>query len=126
VSVLLDTQAFLWWISDSPKLSRRAQAAIADEHCFLSIASCWEMAIKVSLGKLEMPRPLQRFLQEQLEINGFAVLPVSLEQAAAVSAFPFHHRDPFDRLLAAQALDEEIPVVSSDPVFKAYGVKRIW
>jgi PIN domain nuclease of toxin-antitoxin system len=126
VSVLLDTQAFLWWISDHPKLSRRARATIADEHCFLSIASCWEMAIKVSLRKLDMPQPLDRFLQEQLEVNGFALLPVSLEHAAAVSGLPFHHRDPFDRILTAQALEEEIPLVSSDPVFKTYGVKRIW
>jgi PIN domain nuclease of toxin-antitoxin system len=126
VSVLLDTQAFLWWIADHPKLSRRARSAIADEHCFLSIASCWEMAIKISLGKLDVPQPLARFLQEQLEINGFAVLPVCLEHVAAVADLPFHHRDPFDRLLAAQALDEELPVVSSDRVFRAYGVKRVW
>jgi PIN domain nuclease of toxin-antitoxin system len=80
----------------------------------------------VSLGKLDMPQPLDRFLQEQLEINGFAMLPISLEHATAVSRLAFHHRDPFDRILAAQALEEEIPVVSSDPVFKAYGIKRIW
>jgi PIN domain nuclease of toxin-antitoxin system len=126
VSVLLDTQAFLWWVSDDPKLSRRARSAIAGEPCFLSAASCWEMAIKASLGRLELPRPVDRFLQEQLEVNGFALLQISLRHVAAVADLPFHHRDPFDRLIAAQALEEELPVVSSDPVFRKYRVKRIW
>lgn len=126
MSVIVDTQAFLWWVTDDPRLSRRARAAIADDHCFVSVASCWEMAIKVSLGKLDMPRPVARFLQEQLEVNGFTLLPISLEHTAAVTDLPFHHRDPFDRLIAVQARLEEIPVVSSDTAFKAYGVKRIW
>jgi PIN domain nuclease of toxin-antitoxin system len=126
VAVLLDTQAFLWWVTDDPKLSRRARRTIADERCLLSAASCWEMAIKASLGKLEMPRPVDRFLQEQLEVNGFALLQISLGHVAAVADLPFHHRDPFDRLIAAQALEEEMAVVSSDPVFRKYRVKRIW
>jgi PIN domain nuclease of toxin-antitoxin system len=126
VSVLLDTQAFLWWVTDDPKLSRRALRTIAREPCLVSAASCWEMAIKASLGKLEIPRPVDRFLQEQLEVNGFALLPISLAHVAAVADLPFHHRDPFDRLIAAQALEEEMAVVSSDPVFRKYRVKRIW
>lgn len=126
MSVLLDTQAFLWWVADDQKLTRRARATITNERCFLSIASCWEMAIKASLGKLQLPHPVNRFLQEQLEVNGFTLLPISLEHAAAVADLPFHHRDPFDRLLAAQAHLEDMAIVSSDPAFKAYGVKRIW
>jgi PIN domain nuclease of toxin-antitoxin system len=126
VSVLLDTQAFLWWVTDDPRLSRPALKTIAGESCLLSAASCWEMAIKASLGKLEIPRPVDRFLQEQLEMNGFALLQISLEHVAAVADLPFHHRDPFDRLIAAQALEEKMAVVSSDPVFKKYRVKRIW
>lgn len=126
MSLLLDTQAFLWWVTDDPKLSRKARRAIADQQCLLSTVSCWEMSIKVSLGKLDMPRPVDRFLQEQLEVNGFSLLPVSLEHAAVVADLPFHHRDPFDRLLAAQALREELAIVSSDPIFKRYGVKRVW
>jgi PIN domain nuclease of toxin-antitoxin system len=125
VSVLLDTQAFLWWVTDDPKLSRRALRTIAREPCLVSAASCWEMAIKASLGKLEIPRPVDRFLQEQLEVNGFALLPISLAHVAAVAVLPFHHRDAFDRLIAAQALVEEMAVVSSDPVVRTYRVKRI-
>lgn len=126
MSLLLDTQAFLWWVTDDPKLSRKARVAIADQPCILSIVSCWEMSIKVSLGKLEMPKAVDRFLQEQLEVNGFSLLPVSLEHAAAVADLPFHHCDPFDRLLAAQALLDDLPIVSSDAIFRRYGVKRVW
>jgi PIN domain nuclease of toxin-antitoxin system len=126
VTVLLDTQAFLWWIADDARLTKAARRAIAANACLLSVASCWEMALKTSLGKLEMPRPLDRFIQEQLEINGFSLLPIALEHASAVEGLPFHHRDPFDRLLAAQARLEELAVVSSDPTFTKYGVRRIW
>jgi PIN domain nuclease of toxin-antitoxin system len=84
------------------------------------------MAIKASLGKLIVPRPLDRFVQDQLEVNGFSLLPVSLEHVGAAAELPFHHRDPFDRLLAAQARHEAIAVVSSDPLFRKYGVKRVW
>jgi PIN domain nuclease of toxin-antitoxin system len=126
VTVLLDTQAFLWWIADDARLTKAARRAIAANACLLSVASCWEMALKTSLGKLEMPRPLDRFIQEQLEINGFSLLPIALEHASAVEGLPFHHRDPFDRLLAAQARLEELAVVSSDSTFTKYGVRRIW
>ncbi len=126
MTVLLDTHTFLWWITDGPRLSRRAKKAIADSSCLLSVASCWEMAIKASLGHLDVPAPLDRFLQRQIEINGFQILPVSLEHAAAVRDLPFHHRDPFDRLIAVQARLEEVAVVSADPLFGKYGVKRVW
>ncbi len=126
MTVLLDTQAFLWWVTDDPRLSKRGREAIAISECLLSPASCWEMAIKASLGKLTVPRPIDRFIQRQLEVNGFGLLPISLEHTAAVADLRFHHRDPFDRLLAAQARHEAIAVVSSDPVFKKYGVKRVW
>ena len=124
--VLLDTQAFLWWVSDDARLSRRARTTITAEGGLLSTASCWEIGIKASLGKLEIPRPIARFLQEQLETNGFSLLPISLAHVSAVADLPYHHRDPFDRLIAAQAIEEEIPVVSVDTIFKKYGVKRIW
>jgi PIN domain nuclease of toxin-antitoxin system len=126
MTVLLDTQAFLWWLADDARLSKRARREIASNACLVSVASCWELAIKASLGRLEVPRPIDRFVQEQLEVNGFSLLPVALEHVSAVTDLPFHHRDPFDRLLAAQARREELAIVSSDPVFRRYGVRRIW
>jgi len=126
MTLLLDTRAFLWWVTDDRRLSKRARSAIGATPSVLSVASCWEMAIKASLGKLTLPRPVDRFVQQQLEVNGFTLLPVSLEAVAAVADLPFHHRDPFDRLLAAQARLGPFTIVSSDPIFRKYGVRRIW
>jgi PIN domain nuclease of toxin-antitoxin system len=126
MAVLLDTQAFLWWVADDPRLSKRAARAIAATECLLSVASCWEMAIKASLGKLTLPGAVGRFVQEQLEVNGFSLIAISLEHAAGVADLPFHHRDPFDRLLVAQALAEGLSLVSADPIFRRYGVTRVW
>ena len=126
MALLLDTQAFLWWVAGDPRLSTRAARAIAGTECLLSVASCWEMAIKASLGKLTLPGAVDRFVQEQLEVNGFTLIAISLEHVSGVAGLPFHHRDPFDRLLAAQALAEDLSVVSADPVFRRYGVTRVW
>jgi PIN domain nuclease of toxin-antitoxin system len=126
--LLLDTHAFLWWVGDSAALSKRARRAIADadNECLVSAASCWEMAIKVSVGKLELPGTVERFVPHQMMVNGFHELPVDLRHAAGVARLPFHHRDPFDRLLVSQALEEDLRVVSADPTFGKYGVTRIW
>lgn len=125
--VLLDTHAFLWWANDDRRLSAPARKAIAAAgDAFLSVASCWEMAIKVSRGRLTLPRPIAQFVPEQLAMNGVQLLQIELDDVARVATLPFHHRDPFDRLLAAQALSEELTLVSADPVFRKYGVKRAW
>lgn len=125
--ILLDTHAFLWWVADDPRLSSKARTTVTKaDDVFLSVASCWEMAIKVSLGKLTLPQPVDRFVSEHLGLNQFALLAVDLEHAARVADLPFHHRDPFDRLLAAQALHEGLTLVSADPVFRKYKVKRAW
>ncbi len=92
---------------------------------YVSVASGWEIAIKISLGKLGIEGPLDRFLPEQLAANGFLPLAIDLHHTARVATLPFHHRDPFDRLLIAQALEEELAVVTSDSVFARYGVKRV-
>jgi len=128
VRLLLDTHAFLWWINDDPALSRRARAAMGDpaNECLLSMASAWEMAIKISLGKLELEGSLERFLPEQIATNGFAMLPIDLRHVSRVTRLPFHHRDPFDRLLVAQALVEGLAVVTADATFVKYGVRRTW
>ena len=126
--LLLDTHAFLWWVADDRRLSRKARAAIAsrDSACFLSMATVWEMAIKVGLDRLELPSSVDRFVSEQMAANAFEPLPIDLGHPGDVARLPFHHRDPFDRLLVAQALGEGLTIVSADPVFAKYGVKRVW
>lgn len=128
MSLLLDTQVLLWFLLDDPRLSEKAQANIvADEvSIFVSPASIWEIAIKISLGKYALPAPFASFWNEQLQTNDFSLLPISVPHAAQVANLPFHHRDPFDRLIIAQALVEGLSVASSDNAFDRYGVTRIW
>jgi PIN domain nuclease of toxin-antitoxin system len=128
MELLLDTHAFLWWVNDARELSRPARSAIADprNECLLSLASCWEMAIKTSLGKLKLATGIERFIPEQLAANGFRQLGIDFRHVARVARLAFHHRDPFDRLLAAQAIEEGVAIVSADPVFRRYGIRRIW
>ena len=128
MKILLDTHAFLWFIEDSPKLSTEARSAIEDgfNEPLISVASLWEMAIKVSIGKLDLKKPFETFVPDQIELNGFDQLAISFQHIAAVAKLPFHHRDPFDRLLVAQALVEGIPLVSADDLLDAYGIIRVW
>jgi PIN domain nuclease of toxin-antitoxin system len=128
VRVLLDTHALLWWIEGTPELGPHATESLTDGEtdALVSMASCWEIGIKVSLGKLKLPSPLGRFLRDQFALNGFSLLEVDFTHAVRVAALPFHHRDPFDRLLAAQCLEEQISMVSADGVFEDYGVHRLW
>ena len=128
MNVLLDTHAFLWFVADIPRLSDRARTLIEEEDTqpFLSIASLWEMAIKISLGKLELEQPFETFIPQQLAVNGVGILNLSLEHTAAVAVLPFHHRDPFDRLIAVQAKIEKMPLVSADPMFDSYEIERVW
>ena len=125
---LLDTHTFLWWITDDTRLSVRARdvVALADNELLFSAASGLEIAIKAQLGKLDLPAPLDRFIVEQLAANGFAPLPIRLEHALRVYELPSHHRDPFDRLLIAQAQAEGLPILSADPQIPRYDVQVIW
>lgn len=126
--LLLDTHAFLWWVTDAPKLSTAAREAIQDPQaeCLVSLVSCWEMAIKQSLGKLKLESPLEQFVPTHMATNGFLQMDIEFRHVARVAGLPFYHRDPFDRLLAAQAMVEDVPLVSGDPAFDDYGVKRLW
>ena len=128
MKLLLDTHAFLWWVEGAPAVGQRARAAVSnpDNEVLLSIASCWELAIKLSLGKLRLTRSLDRFIPEQLTLNGFSLLDVELRHVVRVADLPFRHRDPFDRLLVAQALEDGLAVVSADRVFRKYGVTLVW
>jgi PIN domain nuclease of toxin-antitoxin system len=122
--LLLDTHVFLWWTDNNPALSFRAQRAISDESndCFLSIVSCWELAIKVSLGKLSLSQSVEKFIVEQVAANGFELLPVDFRHVAAVESLPFHHRDPFDRLMITQARAEDLVIVTADSLIPHYDV----
>lgn len=126
--LLLDTHAFLWWVEGAPALPARARAAIADadNECLLSLVSAWEMAIKSGLGKLKLAMPVERYVVEQVAANGFRTLEMRLAHIGRVKSLPWHHRDPFDRLLIAQALEEDLPMVTADVAFRKYGVRRIW
>lgn len=126
--LLLDTHTFLWWVEDAPELSKKARRALANPNneCFLSLVSCWEMAIKLSFGKLKLAGVIERFVPDQLAANGFRQLEMDFRHVARVAAMPFHHHDPFDRLLVAQAKEEKLVIVSADAVFQKYDVKRIW
>lgn len=126
---LLDTHAFLWWVGDHPGLSRAASQVIAEAlEVRISAASIWEIAIKARLGRLQIEDDFDRYLRTHIAVNRFRVLPVELEHTLAVHDLPAHpvHRDPFDRLLAAQSLAEDLPLVSRDRVFDDYGVQRLW
>jgi PIN domain nuclease of toxin-antitoxin system len=128
MNLLLDTHAFLWFMEGSERISQRARAEIeaADGVRALSVASAWEMAIKSSLGKLDLAKPLGELLPPLLADAGIELLPIEIADLARVATLPFHHRDPFDRLLAAQALERGFSVVSIDEAFDAYGVARLW
>jgi PIN domain nuclease of toxin-antitoxin system len=124
--ILIDTHALLWWIAGDRQLSTKAHQAITAGDCYFSLAGCWETAIKVSLERLGLDRPLAQFFREELAANGFRLLPIEFRHVMRVAQLPFHHRDPFDRLLIAQAMEEDFALVSADRHFDAYDVTRIW
>jgi PIN domain nuclease of toxin-antitoxin system len=130
VRLLLDTHTLLWYALNDPHLSGTAESAILDpaSQVFVSPASYWELAIKISIGKLALQRRFEDFLDACEYQYRFEVLPITAAHAAQVATLPFPgtHRDPFDRLLIAQAIVEQMPVVTGDPEFDEYPVKRIW
>jgi PIN domain nuclease of toxin-antitoxin system len=127
VRLLLDTHVLLWSALEPERLTATARAALEDgeNEVFVSAVSAWEIAIKQSLGKLELARPAEQWLPEVLRTSGFEPLDVTLASALRVRALPWHHRDPFDRLLIAQALEENLTLVTSDGVLDGYGVSLL-
>jgi PIN domain nuclease of toxin-antitoxin system len=126
--LLLDTHTLLWFIGNDPRLSSTAKALIEDpgNRVFVSIVSCWEIAIKAGRGKMKFSEPSRTLLERELPANDLELLPITLEHATEVESLPPHHKDPFDRLLIAQAIIEGIPILGVDAVFDAYPVQRIW
>lgn len=125
---LLDTHAFLWWVTDDARLSERARETIGDgaNEIYVSAATGWEMAIKARLGRLRVPDDFARFITDQIALNGFRVLAIELAHALHVHGLADHHRDPFDRILVAQSLIEGMPILSRDAQIAAYGVELVW
>jgi len=125
---LLDTHAFLWWITNDPRVSKKVREIISDgeNELFLSVASGWEMAIKAGLGRLQLPPNLEHFILEQMALNAIESLPVQMSHALHVYKLPAHHRDPFDRMLIAQAQLQNLPILTVDPQIARYSVKVIW
>lgn len=128
MKLLLDTHAFLWFIAGDSQLPDSAKELIEEptNQRFLSIASLWEIAIKVRLGKLELEKPFAKLFPAQIVGNDIRQLPIRLRHLHLITEMPFHHRDPFDRILVAQALSEELVLVSRDEALDEYGVDRSW
>ena len=126
--LLLDTHVLLWWHDQPARLTETAYDAINDlgNDVFISVVNGWEMQIKAQLGKLTLPKPLHIILQEEQTTNGFRLLPVTIEHVYALDSFPLHHRDPFDRLLIAQAHQEGLTLVTHDPKLSPYSVSLLW
>ena len=126
--LLLDTHALIWFIGNDPQLSAPARQSIEDQvnDKFVSAASLWEISIKLGLGKLQLPRPFGEVFPQQLETNGFELLPISCSHLNQNITLPFHHRDPFDRLLIAQALTDNLTILTRDPEFSKYQAAILW
>ncbi len=125
--VLLDTHVFLWALTDSPKLSVAQKDVLESEsnEVYLSVISIWELLIKVKSGKLALPEPVVAYLTKQIKENHITLLTIRVAHLAKLESLPLRHRDPFDRMLAAQSLAENMPLLSVDPRMPEYGVEVI-
>ena len=125
---LLDTQCWLWWFSQPEKLSTQAIEQIADEtnQLWLSVASVWEIGIKVAIGKLPLPEQIDDYIFARMTLLGAKSLEISASHALRAAALPLHHRDPFDRMLIAQAQNETMTLISADSTFSQYDVSVLW
>ena len=126
MKVLLDTHTFLWGIANETKVPLRVRSLILSGEPWLSVASVWEILTKVQLGKLNFPKPSGTYIVSRLSFNGIQILPITLKHVLRVEELPRHHRDPFDRLLIAQSIEEGWPIVTADPWFARYPVEVIW
>jgi PIN domain nuclease of toxin-antitoxin system len=126
--LLLDTHTFIWYVTDNPRLSAHVKLLIEDENNekLVSIASIWEMAIKHSIGRLNFSLPFIEFVEQQLTVSNIGLLEINLQHIEVVASLPLHHRDPFDRLIIAQSMAQQIPILSVDAIFDAYAIARLW
>jgi PIN domain nuclease of toxin-antitoxin system len=126
--LLLDTHTFIWYVTNDRQISTLVLELVNDGNndVLLSIASIWEMAIKHSTGKLSFALPFEIFISQQMSLNKFNLLNININHLTVVASLPFHHRDPFDRLLISQAMVEQLPILSIDPAFDSYPIQRLW
>jgi len=124
--ILIDTHVLLWGLQNEERLSRKVRTLLPAADVWISVASLWEIVTKVQVGKLTLPSPVGPYLSEQLRENGVSVLPIGFDHVRRLEELPLHHRDPFDRILIAQSLEESIPIVTGDPLFERYSVDLIW
>jgi PIN domain nuclease of toxin-antitoxin system len=126
--VLLDTHALLWLVTDDPKASATARDTFLDpsNELLCSAVVGFEIAVKHNLGKLKLSEPPREFIDNRIRNNALTPLPITMAHAVRIASLPFHHRDPFDRLLVAQALEEDVPLLSGDEVLSEYAVRRLW
>lgn len=127
MKLLVDTHMMLWWLRDDPQLSRRARQILGDgaNELLWSVASSWEIAVKLGIGKLQLERPVQHLFADIVSGQGVAVLPINHEHCCRIASLPLHHRDPFDRMLIAQAELEKVPILTADLKFVAYDVELL-
>ena len=126
---LLDTNVFLWFVARQKDLSANAETLIesSDNYIYLSLVSIWELAIKFKTGKLDLiPPPFSEWIDRELTVNSFRLLPINISHVKLVAELPLVHRDPFDRLIVAQAQVERLPIITNDSKFGDYQVKRVW
>lgn len=127
MKLLLDTHTFLWFINDDFHLSDTAASLLeSGNDVLISIATLWEIAIKHSLGKLDLPAAYNEFVTQHVLLNEIEILPIQISHLVALAQLPFHHHDPFDRLLIVQSMVENMPLLSADSTFDRYSIKRIW
>ena len=123
---LLDTHSFIWFVTGSSRITNKVRSQIENNENLLSIASVWEIAIKSSIGKLNLKMSIEELVNEQIANNGIELLNITTKHIAVVADLPLHHRDPFDRLIISQAMIEQIPVVGIDEAFDSYPIRRLW
>jgi PIN domain nuclease of toxin-antitoxin system len=123
---LLDTHSFIWFVTGNSRITDKVRSQIENNENLLSIASVWEIAIKFSIGKLNLGMSIKELVDEQVINNGIELLSITTEHLAVIANLPLHHRDPFDRLIISQAMVEQIPVVGTDEVFDSYPIQRLW
>lgn len=126
MNVLLDTHTLLWALTDESKLSERVRKLLPKAETWFSVASLWEIVIKAQIGKMPLPRPTGPLVISKLALNGVQILQVTPDHVLRIESLPDYHRDPFDRMLIAQSLEEKLPLVTADRVFAHYPVQVIW